>query len=145
MTFPCLPDTHDIMHFFRHHHPTLIRFLTVGLTNFIISYLVFIICINTPLTFALKATLSQAISYSAGITWSFIWNRRWTFKSNASVAEQASRFLAVQITLLLLSTISIGLTVDLLHFSPSLSWLSIMTLITLLNYSICQIWVFNKT
>lgn len=126
------------------HKNTLPRFLIVGLTNTIISYAVFWFSIKTLPPFPLRATASQLLSYSAGILWSFFWNRRWTFKSEGSFGGEMWWFVALQISLLLTSACLIGLIVDFLAFPATGSWILVMSYITIVNYILSKKWVFNR-
>jgi putative flippase GtrA len=126
------------------HKNTLPRFLIVGVTNTIISYAVFWFAVKTLPPFSLRATTSQLLSYSAGILWSFFWNRRWTFKSEGSFGAEMWRFVALQISLLLTSACLIGLMVDFMSFPATGSWILVMSCITMVNYILSKKWVFNR-
>ena len=123
---------------------TFFRFIAVGFTNFLVSFSVFWLCLTTPFSFPLKASLSQLLSYSCGIIWSFYWNRRVTFRTTGSVIKQASRFISLQISLGIISVILIGYMVDFLDGPPTLTWVVVMTAITIINYLLSKFWAFKK-
>lgn len=123
---------------------TLFRFIAVGFTNFFVSFSVFWLCLTTPFSFSLKASLSQLLSYSCGIIWSFYWNRRVTFKTTGSIIKQASRFISLQVFLGIVSVVLIGYMVDFLDGPPTLTWVVVMTAITIANYLLSKFWVFKK-
>ena len=122
---------------------SLLRFLLVGTTNFLISYSVFRGLLLIPIDVANKAALCQLVSFGAGIAWSFFWNRRFTFRSRERATTQARRFIFLQIALALTSAGVIGFLVDHLEFNPTLSWLLVMGPWTLINYVVCRAWVFR--
>ena len=117
------------------------RFIVVGISNTIISYLTFIIAYH----FIVKSNtiISQILSYSAGIVWSFIWNRRWTFKSKKSMSKEFLLFVLTQVVMLVLSTALLYLIVDRYHYPASISWVCVMAIITILNFVMLKIVVFK--
>lgn len=117
-----------------------IKFLIVGLSNTLISYLVFVLGLKLLSLQNTKATTAQLISYLSGILWSYYWNKGWTFESNNTNGLQ--KFFILQISLAILSTGLIGVSVDYLHFYPTITWLVIMGFITIINYWLSRNWVF---
>ena len=120
----------------------LIRFIITGLSNTIVSYLFFILCLMIFSDLAVKGTLSQLIGYTSGIFWSYLINRIWTFKSKGSVLRQMKRFVSLQIIFAVVSSALIGFFVDYVEFNPSITWLIVMAVITYLNYISSRKWVF---
>ena len=120
----------------------LIRFLIVGASNTVISYLVFLL--GYYLLFVGNALFAQPLSYGTGIVWSFVWNRKWTFQSSAGVGREFIRFTVVQIILLFLSTGLVHLVVDRRNINASIGWILVMTLITGLNFILTKKFVFSS-
>jgi putative flippase GtrA len=120
--------------------PTLLRFIIVGLSNTVISYLAFIGLHRLLET----AFFAQAIAYAAGICWSYAWNSRWTFGQAAYSRAQFVRFVVAQLSLLALSALLIGVAVDGLRLHATASWLAVMALITIVNYLVTKRWVFGR-
>lgn len=121
----------------------LTRFLLVGVTNFLVSYAVFALALWSLPALPARTMLAQALSYGAGIGWSFLWNRRYTFQSSGPAAAQFRRFLALQLALLAGSSLAIGALTDLSKFNPHVAWFAVMTLVTLVNYALSRHWVFR--
>lgn len=120
----------------------LMRFLLVGVTNTIISYLVFLLAYH--IFFVGNTLYSQPLSYSVGIVWSYFWNRKWTFQSSDGANREFMRFVAVQLFLLLLSTGMVHLVVDFWSVNASIGWILVMTLITALNFLLTKMIVFRS-
>jgi putative flippase GtrA len=120
----------------------LIYFLMVGVTNTVISYLVFLL--GYHLWFHQSALFALPFSYGAGIVWSYIWNRTWTFQSSADVGKEFTRFIIVQIILLFLSTSLIYWVVDRGNIDASIGWVLVMALITMLNFFLTKTLVFSS-
>ena len=121
----------------------LTRFLLVGITNFLVSYAVFVLALWSLPAMAVRPMIAQALSYGAGIGWSFLWNRRFTFQSTGPAAGQFRRFLALQVSLLLASALAIGALTDRAHMNAHIAWLAVMTLVTVINYLLSRHWVFR--
>jgi putative flippase GtrA len=124
--------------------PRLARFLIVGLSNTLISFAVFQSLLRLPGRFSCAISLYQLISYSSGILWSFLWNRRFTFRARGAVLGQGLRFVSVQIVFALASALAIGIAVERFHLPPTMSWIGVMALVTLANFIVTKCWVFNQ-
>ncbi len=119
------------------------RFALVGLSNFAVSFSVFRGLVALSGSFEYKATVSQIASYAAGTIWSFIWNRRFTFRSTDSILGQGTRFVVLQASLAVVSSGLIGVLVDIMSFPASPTWFVVMGFITIVNYLLCKRWVFR--
>ncbi len=119
------------------------RFVAVGLSNFAVSFAVFRILLVLPWSSQFKASLCQLASYAVGTIWSFIWNRRFTFRSKEPVLGQVLRFVTVQVSLALATAALIGLSVDILELAATPSWLVIMGGATIVNFLLSKRWVFQ--
>ena len=119
----------------------LIRFLLVGVSNTVISYLVFLL--GYHVLFVGDVLFSQPLSYGAGIAWSYFWNRNWTFRSSGGVGREFIRFAVVQVILLFLSTGLIHLVVDWGNMNANIGWILVMAVITALNFFLSKVFVFR--
>jgi len=119
------------------------RFIIVGISNIAIGYAVFAVALHLLGDFVLRGTVAQIIAYCVGTVWSYYWNRRWTFRSDADVGGEASRFVVLQIGCAVISTGGVGVTVDALHLHPTLSWLAVVGVVSVINYVLSKRWVFK--
>ena len=119
------------------------RFVAVGFSNFAVSFTVFRVLLALPWSYQFKASLCQLASYAVGTIWSFIWNRRFTFRSKDPVLGQALRFVTLQASLALATASLIGLFVDILDFAATPSWFVIMGGATIVNFLLAKRWVFQ--
>lgn len=123
---------------------SFVRFLVVGTSNTIISYLAFMLFLMLLEDLAYRAAASQFISYFVGVFWSYFWNRRWTFSGKAEHSHKRFiTFLILQSVMAVLSSTSVGLLVDHFQFNPSISWFCVMVVITFLNYFSSKKFVFS--
>jgi putative flippase GtrA len=118
----------------------LIRFLLVGVTNAVVSYLTFLLAYH--ILFVGDVLFSQPLSYGAGIAWSYFWNRKWTFQSSAGFGREFVRFVVLQVVLLLLSTGLIRLVVVYCNMNVNIDWILVMTFVTALNFVLTKMYVF---
>lgn len=109
----------------------------------LISLTVFQIALRFLPQFSWQGGAAQTISYSVGIGWSFFWNRKWTFQSSNNLSTEAASFIISQLGMLLISTLLITLTVDLLKWHPTMSWVFVMGIVTILNFLVIKKWVFK--
>jgi putative flippase GtrA len=116
----------------------VVRFGVVGVSNAVISYGAFWSAHRV-----LRASTAQGIAYTLGTLWSYYWNRRWTFQSQAKVASEAGRFFILQFGFLLLSSLLLGLLVDREHLPPGPCWLAVSALVTALNFVASRFWAFK--
>jgi putative flippase GtrA len=110
------------------------RFLAVGVTNTLISFGVFMGMLQILGGVPQRAAIAQATGYAVAIAWSFTWNRRWTFGVGGPWAGRFARFLALQLALLALSAGALHLAVDRAKIPAVPAWISVMAVVTLLNY-----------
>ena len=121
-----------------------IKFIVVGFSNFLVSYATFLVLISLMFKTSWSAGLAQAISYSAGIVWSFYWNGRWTFRVNSLQRSTFVRFLLWQLTLLALSSILIAVWVNQSSLAAGIIWILVMGPVTLLNFTGTRWFVFRR-
>jgi putative flippase GtrA len=122
---------------------SFLRFVAVGFSNFAVHFTVFRVALALPWSSEFKAALSQLAAYAVATTWSFIWNRRFTFRSKGPMFGQALRFLTLQASMALITASLIGLTVDILELPAVPSWFVIMGGATIVNFLFTKRWVFR--
>jgi len=121
------------------------RFLLVGVSNFLVSFGVFQSLLALLHYRGLAVSVYQLISYAAGIAWSFSWNRRFTFRSNAPWPKEGTRFVPLQALLAISSSLMIGVCVERFELSPTTAWFVVMAIITAANFLLCRYWVFASS
>ena len=142
------------------------KFIVVGFSNFIVSFVVFYFFYNywklSAIFYSLlgqagrnlenivlqagaaslDATLANIVGYSAGIINSFTWNKLWTFEAKKKTAKQFGRFLVLNLFCLLLSSAFIFVFTDYLGWAYLPVWFITMGIITLVNFAVSKYWVF---
>lgn len=117
---------------------SVIRFGVVGVSNTAIGFGAF-----WTLHHLMPAAGAQGIAYTLGASWSYYWNRRWTFQSRGKVAGEASRFFTLQIGFMALSSALLGLLVDHAHLPSGPCWLAVSAFVTVLNFVASRYWAFR--
>jgi putative flippase GtrA len=120
-----------------------LRFLMVGASNFVISFVTFRVCLSIFAQSSFSVPASQLVSYGVGILWSFFWNRRLTFASRGHLGHQAARFITLQVVLGVLSAVLIAMGVQQLGLNPSVAWFIVMSVITIANFLLTKWWAFK--
>ena len=119
----------------------LVKFIIIGASNTIISYIVFSILYNKLL--AGDVFYSQCLSYTAGIIWSFIWNKRWTFSEKPNRWASFAQFLTLQLILLLISAFALDIAKGNLDWNINLIWGCVMAVSTAINFVMTKYLVFR--
>lgn len=89
--------------------------------------------------------LSQVISYSAGTANSYIWNRRWTFRSRERFwSPVLVRFLLVNLAMLAFSTALLWFFHSKLGFARLVAKCASVVLTLAANFVINRLWVFSS-
>ena len=125
-------------------HREFTRFLLVGVSNTLLCYLVFIILFSILPALPVRAALAQAAGYAAGTLWSYHWNARWTFQTQPSGFRMFFRFVALQLSLLATSALTIGYLVDYLEFPVTVTWIAVAAVMTILNFLGMRYLVFRE-
>lgn len=68
----------------------LFKYAIVGVMNTLLTLCVIFVCKSL---LGVNDYVSNAIGYVVGLINSFLWNRRWVFRSNGRISRQAVRFL----------------------------------------------------
>lgn len=89
-----------------HKYIEFIKFNLVGITNFIVDYIIFIILINV---FQINTVIAQGASITAGGFNNFIVNKVWTFrKTKSSKEELVKEFIHFLISDAICTIVSMG-------------------------------------
>lgn len=71
---------------------TLLRFISVGLGNTALGLTVIYVCMGI---LRLSDVQSNAIGYAIGVVFSFVFNKKWTFRHRGGTVDALVRFLLV--------------------------------------------------
>jgi putative flippase GtrA len=122
----------------------ILRFLVVGVGNTCLSLAVYSGLMRVLPAVPVMAALSQIASYSSGMVLSYVLNNFWVFRGERGAAEALPGFIASQLALMLLSALAMAVATHYVEAQPELIWVSVMTLITLINFTALRKWVFKS-
>jgi putative flippase GtrA len=119
-----------------------IKFCLVGASNFLIDFLVYLLMTRL---FGLHYIPASVISFAVAVTWSFEWNRKWTFRYQGSDLKwQYVKFFTANIISLCLNLGLLTLLIELFHI-PDLWAKAVSSLIVaVFNFSLNRFWTFKK-
>ncbi len=118
--------------------------MVVGISNFLVSYVTFLALIALTPKATWSAGMAQAVSYSAGIVWSYYWNSRWTFRVDSQQGGAFFRFVLWQVALMILSSFSVAAWVGESSVAPGTVWVLVMGPVTVLNFVGTRQFVFRR-
>ncbi|MFD1988894.1 GtrA family protein [Paenibacillus nicotianae] len=114
-----------------------IRFATVGVSNTVIDFIVFMLLQSVT-----GVVAAQFIGYGAGTLNSYLWNRRWTFaRGKGFDFSEMIRFLLVNITVAIITAIAISLVPA--SIPVWIAKIAVTILGLAINYTVSKLWVFR--
>lgn len=114
-----------------------IRFATVGVSNTVIDFVVFMLLQSVT-----GVVAAQFIGYGAGTLNSYLWNRRWTFaRGKGFDFSEMIRFLLVNITVAIITAIAISLVP--VSIPVWIAKVAVTILGLAINYTVSKLWVFR--
>jgi putative flippase GtrA len=120
-----------------------IRFALVGVVNTVVDFTVFVVL--TKLV-GVAYLIGQIVGYSAGVTNSFIMNRKWTFNKGTSKEKMPKEIIQfIVINLLSLGTTLLLMYILVDHYAISTIIAKIIVIIVgqVVNYTGYKFWVFK--
>ena len=120
------------------------RYFIVGLSNGVASYFFLILLYDLQSAHASRGALAQAGASAVVVVWSYFWNRCWSFSSASRIGWEGTKFLVGQALIFGLGVALMGLMVDVLALSLTLSWIAMNGVVIVTNFSLLKLWVFSE-
>ena len=108
----------------------LSKFVLIGLINTALGYGLFGLFLYFGSFYLVALTLSHVI---ATIN-SYIWNRKFTFKSKENVKGEFIRFICVYVLMFVINFVLLYLAVDVLRYQPHIAQLCILVVIVITSF-----------
>ena len=123
----------------------IIRYIIVGGLTTFASLLSYYICIWLFLNpdNGIQLQIANIISWILSVTFAYFANRKYVFKSNGKVIEEAVGFYGARILTLLIDMFSMFLMVTLFHINDKITKIIVQFIILVLNYIFSKYLVFN--
>jgi putative flippase GtrA len=122
-----------------HPAPQLGRFLVVGLSNTVLSFLVYRLLLAVGAWYVLAAPLA----FAAGALNGYIWNRRWTFAAPDTTRARVL-YVAVQAAGALSTSVLVLFFVGALGTGRVWAYLAAIPPVTLCMFAANRLWTFGK-
>lgn len=120
----------------------IINYLIFGLLTTIVSILSYALFTRI---FNLNYFVSNILSWIIAVTFAFITNRIFVFKSKKNkIINEAIKFYLSRITSLLIELIIMYLAVDVLNINDMISKIIVQFIVIVINYVFSKIFVFKK-
>lgn len=121
-----------------------VKFCIVGLTNASIDFLSYVVATRF---FHIYFLLANVISFAIAVSWSFFWNRRWTFRNTitdpVTLKKQYSKFFFINIVGLAIQTLLLYWLVQHWHFNDLIVKAATIIVVAFWNFSLSKLWVFR--
>lgn len=130
-----------------------IKFGIVGLSNTIISYVIYAVSLLLFQRFAIFGTnaylVSQVLAFVISVAWSFYWNNKYVFTQNEGETRSIWRallktYISYSFTGLFLNTLLLILWVQMLHISEFIAPIINLLVSVPLNFIINKFWAFRS-
>lgn len=123
-----------------------VRYCIIGAGNTVLDFGIYTALTRTWIFWRTYFLLANALSFVIVVTWSFFWNRRWTFQNHApQVAEQYIRFIVTTVVGLGISEAVLLTGVRLFHLPDLLAKLIAGPLVVLWNFTMYRLWAFRRS
>ena len=127
-------------------HYDVLIYLIFGVLTTVVNYLVYLPCYNL---LHFSASVSNAIAWAAAVTFAYLTNKPFVFKSHdwsaKTVLPELARFLGCRVGSGAAETLILLMTVDILGWNGNVWKLGTSVLVVLLNYVGSKLFVFKKT
>ena len=120
-----------------------IRFSLIGVSNTVIGLGLFHLLLYFTPQFPFNDAIYWFSSCLVAATWSYIWNKKFTFTDYEHDDKKFIRFIILQLLLAFISAIAIHIEIDYFHINPTISSLLIIPPMVICNFTVSKLWVFN--
>lgn len=110
-----------------------IRYALVGVINTLVTFGVIFICKSL---LGINPWVSNALGYVAGIVNSFVWNKRWVFRTSGNYAREATAFACGAAVCYL---VQLGAVWALFNLTPLRGWMYTIAGFTLSGYGLATV------
>ena len=123
----------------------VLTYLFFGVLTTIVNYVIYLPVYNV---LGLSAALSNAVAWIVAVTFAYVTNKPFVFKSHdwsaKTVIPELTRFVSCRVASGVLETVILLITVDVLHWNGNIWKLITSVLVVILNYVGSKLLVFRK-
>jgi len=125
----------------KHIFRQLFKYSIVGVFNTALGLGIMYILYNL---FECNYVIANIIGYACGLVNSFIWNKKWTFKSSMHYSKEIIPFLVVFAISYITNLITVISLVELINVHPNLAQIFGIVAYSSTNFLINRYWTFSK-
>jgi putative flippase GtrA len=128
-------------------HEEIINYLIVGVLTTIVSLTTYYICVYTFLNpnKELELLVANIISWIAAVTFAYVTNRIFVFKSKNNKSQEIIKFYLSRIFSLLLDSGLMYLFVNVLNYNDKIIKIVVQLIIVIVNYLLSKLIIFKKS
>lgn len=115
------------------------RFIFVGILNTIVGYGAYFILLYLNIYYMIALFISHVI----GVAHSFVWNKKWTFKSGGDARREIVKFISVYGATFLINLLILALFVEKLMLSPKTGQVFALGIVTMISFLGHKYWSFR--
>jgi len=119
----------------------IIKYLIVGGFTTIIYYSVFYILYKIIGTYYL---FSSAISFFLAVLFGYVFNKKWTFRTNSKSRMEVVRYYSVYFFSMIITLIIMKIEVDYFRTDPLIANMAVIFIIPFINFLGMKFFVFNE-
>jgi putative flippase GtrA len=116
-----------------------IKFAVVGTLNTLISYGVYYLL----LFLGIHYLISVLLSFAAGVSFGFTFNKIWVFRSAQSSGKELPKYLAVYLSGLLINLLMLPVFVEIFHIDPKIAQLFFLLFLPIYSFIGLKYWSFS--
>lgn len=118
-----------------------LKFLMVGVMNTAVTFF----CYSILRFFQIAPITCNAVGYICGVVNSFIWNKKWVFRTKkTNIYREAISFLIVFLLCYFIQFWTFSIMLDRFHINDYIAQLLGMIVYTILNYTLNKLFSFNQ-
>lgn len=118
-----------------------VKFGLVGVSNTLITAGVIALLLKVFLLSDLQANL---VGYAAGLVNSFVWNRRWTFRSKSKIKDTVLKFMLIFVVSYVVQWGVVSLLLRISNVEPYVCHLLGMVVYTVFNFLLNKFYTFKN-
>jgi putative flippase GtrA len=115
------------------------RFIFVGILNTIVGYGAFFLLLYLNIYYILALLISHII----GVTNSFVWNKKWTFRSEGNARREGIKFFSVYGIIFMINLFILTFFVEVLKLTPQIGQVVALGICTLISFFGHKYWSFR--
>lgn len=118
-----------------------IKFAATGIINTLVSFVVYTLLFSV---FQCPYTVSLIFAYLFGILNSYIWNSKWTFKSQKAHCKEFLSFILVYLSTFFMNLLILGMEIKILKINGITAQGIALTIAAFFSFIGYKFWVFRE-